>query len=139
MGIARLVKNNLSYIRSDLAGFASAYSLATPTTMLLSHCGVSDEVNVIGTFVAKSLGFAAGKILTHDNYRLALTKSNILSTGLDAILQMACHYFVLKSHVLPVYLSHFASYALTGSTTTGFRWFLDYRSGVFDIENKADR
>jgi len=120
-------KDNARYAKSELAGFITGYSLATITTILLRHYDASDGANVICTYAAKDLGFTIGKVLSHRRDYLKLIKSCFSAVGLNVVLQLGIHYFVLSKNFVPYYLAPLVAYSIPGMISTGYRWRRDYK------------
>ncbi len=123
-------KDNARYAKSELVGFITGYSLATATTILLKHFDASDGANVICTYAAKDIGFMAGKILSHRRDYAKLVRSCLSAAGLNSVLQLVTHYFVLSKNFVPYYLAPIVSYAIPGMMSTSYRWYQDYKSKI---------
>lgn len=132
MGLETILENkeNKRYAKSEAIGFISAYSLATATTILLKYFDVSDGANVIFTYAAKDIGFMAGKVISHGQNYSKLIRSVLSSTGLNCVLQLGVHYFVLSKNFVPYYLAHFVAYSIPGAISTGYRWWQDYKGKI---------
>jgi len=125
-----------NYFKSDAIGFIVSYTCATVTTFLLQHAGMSHETIAIGTFTAKTIGFAAGKILFQQNDILQLVKSIGVTDSLESAAQPGGHYLLLKYAVLPNYYAYPLAYSIPGIIATVVRWYLDYKAGIMSNGNK---
>ncbi len=128
-GVARKVftKNNYNYLVAEGGGALLAYFIATITTVLLNNLGFSIELNVLGTFIAMSLAFWFGNMLTHrlafsyhnkipypKQYSKILFKTNVKGSIITGIVQIIMHYLILRTNLVPLYLSPLAAYIIPG-------------------------
>nr|MCK4929747.1 hypothetical protein [Nanoarchaeota archaeon] len=145
-------KDNLNYLISEGGGAVSGYSLATVVTVFLKDIDFSDELNALFTFTAKSISFWIGNVLTHrivhhfqrlgpypKGQSYQLIRSNVQGTGITGVIQLIAHYALLKTSIVPTYLSPLIGYSIPGVFGSAYRHKRNYKQGIISFKRNTDK
>ncbi|MBW3000460.1 hypothetical protein KY341_01130 [Candidatus Woesearchaeota archaeon] len=145
-------KDNLNYYIAEFGGALLGYSAAIAATIFLKNIGFGFELNVLGTFVAMTVAFWIGNILTHrwaynlkhkgpypKRYFKGLIKSNVYGSIITGVVQVLAHYFLLKTSMLPYYLAPLIGYSIPGLAGSIYRHIKNYNQGIFSFSKKAKK
>jgi len=133
-----LVTNNPRYIMSDAVGFGLSWGGATAAMAYLSHTSLNDGLTVLAVFGVKTLGFAAGKVLSHGSHEQELAKSSGLNALVKGSFQFTSHYALIKTGWLPEVATPVVAYVLPGLLGTVARWVQDYKSHIITTDKHTD-
>lgn len=143
-----LTRNKMQFLGFG-AAIIGSYPIGLAVSTALKHFGVSDEINVASTFVARTASFYAINLPLHKRAHFqdylekrrdfskemkVISFSNMAGTGLT-LLQPPLHYYLMKKTNNT--LAFLVSYGGIGLLSAGVKFGIDYFLGI--MSDKAGK